>query len=237
VSRDHAPGSREHAAFPEKETTMKITARSMSTLAACALATAVTGGACGGSKAARDASGDVASGDVASGDVASADAQGGGAGGGNGGAAAAGGGGAGGGPADAGACRTQGLSCSSAQPCCLPLICAGACSMGVSDRRLKRDFAAVDGERILQALAQLPITTWTYTTEPSGVRHIGPMAQDFRATFEVGSDERLIMQVDADGVALAAIKALDARVERLTRDNAALRADVARLRARERKGR
>jgi hypothetical protein len=34
------------------------------------------------------------------------------------------------------------------------------------------------------------------------------MAQDFRAAFEVGHDERYITTIDADGVALAAIQGL-----------------------------
>jgi hypothetical protein len=37
---------------------------------------------------------------------------------------------------------------------------------------------------------------------------MGPMAQDFRAAFELGSDDKRISTVDADGVALAAIQAL-----------------------------
>ena len=54
---------------------------------------------------------------------------------------------------------------------------------------------------------------WSYTTE-RGVRHVGPMAQDFYAAFNVGEDDRHITSIDEDGVALAAIKALNARVER-----------------------
>ena len=57
--------------------------------------------------------------------------------------------------------------------------------------------------------ATLPISEWSYTTE-RGVRHVGPMAQDFFAAFNVGEDDRHITSIDEDGVALAAIKALDA---------------------------
>jgi hypothetical protein len=88
----------------------------------------------------------------------------------------------------------------------VPLICAGGCVMSPSDRNLKRDLAPVDGEQILDSLAELPITTWRYKTESADARHIGPMAQDFKAKFGVGTDEKYILQVDADGVALAAIK-------------------------------
>jgi hypothetical protein len=41
------------------------------------------------------------------------------------------------------------------------------------------------------------------------------MAQDFTAAFQVGSSDRTILQVDADGVAFAAIQALNARLEAL----------------------
>ena len=54
---------------------------------------------------------------------------------------------------------------------------------------------------------------WSYTTE-RGVRHVGPMAQDFYAAFNVGEDNRHITSIDEDGVALAAIEALDAKLAR-----------------------
>lgn len=132
-------------------------------------------------------------------------------------------------PVDAGACRTQGQSCSASEHCCVPLICAGGCTMAPSDRDLKRDFAPIDGEQILDSLAELPITSWRYKTESGDARHIGPMAQDFKARFGVGTDDKYILQVDADGVALAAIKTLNDRVNRLARENAELRREISRL--------
>jgi hypothetical protein len=103
---------------------------------------------------------------------------------------------------------------------------------GVSDRNAKRDFAPADRDEILAALARLPISTWSYKAEEPAARHIGPMAQDFLATFHVGSSDKAIAQVDADGVALAALQALDERVRRLAEENAALRRDLAAVRAR-----
>jgi hypothetical protein len=44
--------------------------------------------------------------------------------------------------------------------------------------------------------------------ESSNIHHIGPVAQDFHATFGLGHDERYIGTIDADGVALAAIQGL-----------------------------
>ncbi|BAC88191.1 tail fiber domain-containing protein [Gloeobacter violaceus] len=78
----------------------------------------------------------------------------------------------------------------------------------VSDRALKGNFTPVDGVQVLEKLAALPIGTWNYTSQDPAVRHIGPTAQDFRAAFAVGEDERHISTVDADGVALAAIQGL-----------------------------
>ena len=69
-----------------------------------------------------------------------------------------------------------------------------------------------------------------YTDEPADVRHLGPMAQDFRASFGLGDDDRTYNAIDAHGVALAAIQALEKRVveqgkriERLERENRRLR--------------
>jgi len=128
-------------------------------------------------------------------------------------------------------CQAQGLPCSATQPCCGPLICVGTCMTGVSDRNLKRDIDPVEPDRVLEALSSLPISTWSYTTEANGARHIGPMAQDFKATFHVGSSDKLIMQVDADGVALAAIQALNQQVKQLERENRDLSAELTSLRA------
>jgi hypothetical protein len=130
------------------------------------------------------------------------------------------------------ACIPVGQACSGSDRCCAPaVICAGTCMTGVSDRNLKRDFTPVNRDEILEALEGLPLSTWSYTTEESGARHIGPMAQDFMATFHVGSSDKLIYQVDADGVAFAAIQALSRRVDRLTEENASLHRDVACLRS------
>jgi Chaperone of endosialidase len=138
----------------------------------------------------------------------------------------------GGGQGGGNACIPVGQACSGSDRCCAPaVICAGTCMTGVSDRNLKRDFTPVNRDEILEALEGLPLSTWSYTTEESGARHIGPMAQDFMATFHVGSSDKLIYQVDADGVALAAIQALSRRVDRLTEENAGLQRDLARLRS------
>jgi Chaperone of endosialidase len=77
-----------------------------------------------------------------------------------------------------------------------------------SDRALKDNFVRVDGRSILHRLGQMPIQSWTYNGERSGIRHIGPTAQDFYEAFGLGGDDRHITTVDEGGVALAAIQSL-----------------------------
>ena len=76
-----------------------------------------------------------------------------------------------------------------------------------SDRNLKTDVAPLDDAAVLAKVDALPISRWSYKSE-RGVRHVGPMAQDFYAAFKVGEDDKHITSIDEDGVALSAIKAL-----------------------------
>ena len=100
----------------------------------------------------------------------------------------------------------------------------------VSDVSRKHRFEAVSGEDILSRLRQVPIQRWSYRADKDSVRHIGPTAQDFRAAFGLGNDERTIGTIDADGIALAGVQALENRsrnqlaaIERLQVENAELR--------------
>jgi hypothetical protein len=77
----------------------------------------------------------------------------------------------------------------------------------LSDRTLKTGVTPIDDAGVLDKVAAMPVDEWSYRSEP-GVRHLGPMAQDFYAAFNVGEDDRHIATIDEDGVALAAIKAL-----------------------------
>jgi hypothetical protein len=77
----------------------------------------------------------------------------------------------------------------------------------LSDRNVKTNIAPLDDAAVLDKVAALPISRWSYKSE-HGVRHVGPMAQDFYAAFGVGEDDKHITSIDEDGVALAAIKAL-----------------------------
>ncbi len=105
--------------------------------------------------------------------------------------------------------------------------CDGSSWINASDRNLKQGFAPVDAQAVLEKVAALPVTTWSYTAQP-GEKHLGPVAQDFRAAFGLGADDVSVATVDADGVALAAIQGLNQKLEE---KNAALAKQVAELKA------
>ena len=104
-----------------------------------------------------------------------------------------------------------------------------------SSRTVKRDFAAIDTRRMLDQVVALSLTSWRFVGEAPEVRHVGPIAEDFRAAFGLGSDERSIASVDAQGVAFAAIQGLNAKLEAAlaARDTeiTTLRAELAALRS------
>jgi len=95
-----------------------------------------------------------------------------------------------------------------------------------SDVNAKENFSPVDGKEVLERLAEVPITTWNFKDDEGKTRHMGPTAQDFSAAFGLGADDKHISTVDADGVALAAVKELSAQNKTLQTENAALKARV-----------
>jgi hypothetical protein len=107
----------------------------------------------------------------------------------------------------------------------------------VSDHEAKEHFEPIDARAVLDAVAAMPITTWNYKSQDDAVRHMGPMAQDFRAAFGLGVSDKLIDTIDPDGVALAAIQGLAQRLEELQIEKdaeiATLRAELALLRSRQ----
>jgi hypothetical protein len=106
---------------------------------------------------------------------------------------------------------------------------AGGSWTNSSDRNAKENSALVNGRGVLARLAQLPISTWNYKAEDRSVRHMGPMAQDFFAAFGLGSDDKAIGTLDADGVALAAIQGLFEVVEEKDTEMAAMQTEIATL--------
>lgn len=81
-----------------------------------------------------------------------------------------------------------------------------------SDRNAKQDFAEVSPAELLEKVARLPVSEWSYKVDP-GTRHVGPMAQDFHSIFELGPDDKHIAPIDEGGVALAAIKGLNQKLD------------------------
>ena len=82
-----------------------------------------------------------------------------------------------------------------------------------SDRNYKDHMRDVDARSILDRLIDLPITTWNWKSQDAAIVHMGPTAQDFHATFGLGETPTMINTVDVSGVALAAIKGLNAKLE------------------------
>lgn len=83
-----------------------------------------------------------------------------------------------------------------------------------SDVNLKNNFEEVDEEEILSKISGLDIQKWTYKDRQEET-HIGATAQDFYKAFGLGNDDTHISTIDADGVALAAIKALKNKNDKL----------------------
>ncbi len=115
-----------------------------------------------------------------------------------------------------------------------------------SDVQAKRDIEPLDGATVLNQVAALPVSAWSYKDDETGARHVGPMAQDFHAAFGLGEDDTTISPRDLAGVALAAVKELeevgrekDQRIEaleeELKRRDTVLEALEARLEALERR--
>jgi trimeric autotransporter adhesin len=83
----------------------------------------------------------------------------------------------------------------------------------LSDRNAKKNFAPVDGQAVLARLAAIPIEQWNYKWESdTGAPNIGPMAQDFKAAFYPGRDDKSISTLEFDGVELAAIQGLNQKL-------------------------
>ena len=81
-----------------------------------------------------------------------------------------------------------------------------------SDRDAKQDIVEVNQDTLLSKVMALPISEWSYKTDPDS-RHIGPMAQDFYQAFRLGHTEKGISTIDTGGVALAAIQALNMQLK------------------------
>jgi Chaperone of endosialidase len=116
--------------------------------------------------------------------------------------------------------RTTGVSDATSGPgCAIPA--GGGAWTCTSDRNLKEAIAAISPRDVLSKVAQMAVTTWQFKGNER--RYMGPMAQDFRAAFGLGDDDKSISTTDASGVALAAIQGLNQMVQEKEAEIAALR--------------
>ncbi|MCX6914663.1 MAG: tail fiber domain-containing protein, partial [Verrucomicrobia bacterium] len=63
-----------------------------------------------------------------------------------------------------------------------------------SDRNMKENFAPVEAQAVLDKVIALPISRWNFKGD-TATPHVGPMAQDFHAAFQTGSDDKHIATV------------------------------------------
>jgi hypothetical protein len=91
---------------------------------------------------------------------------------------------------------------------------AGAWSI-LSDRERKENILSVNPQEYLNRLDSIDVFSWSYIAQDSSITHIGPMAQDFYATFQLGLDSTTINSGDFDGVNLLLLKALNERVSEI----------------------
>jgi hypothetical protein len=90
----------------------------------------------------------------------------------------------------------------------------GASWASISDRNAKKNIRAANCKEILGKLAGVPVDQWNYKSESdTATPNLGPMAQDFKAAFYPGRDDRSITTLEFDGVELAAIQGLNQKVE------------------------
>jgi hypothetical protein len=90
-----------------------------------------------------------------------------------------------------------------------------------SDINLKEDISKLSAQEVLQKIAGMQITRWKY--KGTNEYHIGPMAQDFYAAFQTGTDNKSISSIDPAGVSLLAIQALMEKIDALEKEINALK--------------
>ena len=84
----------------------------------------------------------------------------------------------------------------------------GGAWSSLSDRNSKDNIEEIDEKKFLKKLDSIEVYYWNYISQDSSIMHIGPMAQDFCKTFEIGEDTTMINSIDFDGVNLVLLKGL-----------------------------
>jgi hypothetical protein len=98
---------------------------------------------------------------------------------------------------------------------------------GGSSRITKNNIIPINGDSILDQVSNLDIYSWSYIKDAGKVTHIGPMAEEFYETFNVGIDNKHISPTDTSGISLAAIKALMGKIDQQDAKIAQLEANMA----------
>ena len=98
-----------------------------------------------------------------------------------------------------------------------------------SSRYTKENF--VSESSVLNKLRKIPVTSWNYISEGKQVRHLGPMAEDFFAQFELGTGNTSIGIQDLAGVSIAAVKELDEQLQQKNAEIERLQNEVKTLRS------
>lgn len=105
-----------------------------------------------------------------------------------------------------------------------------------SDRNLKEDFREINEDEILQKVSELWVPSWVYKAqEDKSKRIIGPMAQDFYRLFSksygLGSNNKMLLEKDVEGVLLLSVKALKKENDELKNRVKSLEEEMEEIRA------
>ncbi len=96
---------------------------------------------------------------------------------------------------------------------------SGGFKMPGSSKDIKEDKAPIDGEQVLAGLKRIPVESWKYKdgVEDSG-RHVGPYAEDVQREFgdDAAPGGKQLDLVSMNGMVMAGLKALNAKVDRLS---------------------
>ncbi|MFM6915524.1 MAG: tail fiber domain-containing protein, partial [Aquirufa sp.] len=81
-----------------------------------------------------------------------------------------------------------------------------------SSREFKENFEVIDEEELLAKIGKLDIKKWNY--KGTDEVHIGPIAEEFKALFELGvkDDNQHISTLDGNGIALKSVQILSKKV-------------------------
>ncbi|MBN1213387.1 MAG: tail fiber domain-containing protein [candidate division Zixibacteria bacterium] len=97
---------------------------------------------------------------------------------------------------------------------------AGGTWTNGSSRAFKENFRDLDGREVLRLINEMPIQSWTY--KDTDEKHIGPVAEDFQAAFDIGTvdengwrENKYLAASDVAGVALIGVKELYSIVQQI----------------------